>query len=77
MKEIENDIIKKYQYKGYVIYAKYCKKELCYEFYLQNEKYGIMNFMFGIPKSDMEFFKEIVLYDIENYIDNYKKDYED
>lgn len=77
MIEIENDIIKKYQYKDYVIYAKYNEKDLSYEYYLQNEEYGIIDFMFGIPKSDVDFFEEIVLYDVENYIDNYKKEFED
>lgn len=77
MKEIENDIIKKYSYKNYVVYVKWCKEELCYEFYLQNEEYGIIDLMFGIPASDMEDMQEIVLANIEDYIEIYKQDYED
>lgn len=80
MKEIENDIIKKYNYKNYVVYAKWCKEELCYEFYLQNEEYGIITLMFGIPASDMEDMEdmqEIVLANIEDYIEIYEQDYED
>jgi len=77
MKEIKNDIRKKYQYKDYVVYVKYNEEELTYEFYLQNEKYGIISLMFGIPKSDIEDIESIILANIEDYILTYKVDYED
>lgn len=77
MEEIKNDIRKKYQYKGYVIYIKWNYKELCYEFYLQNEKYGIIELMFGIPRSDINDLENIILANIDDYIKLYKEDYED
>ena len=80
MKEIKNDIIKKYQYKEYVVYVKETKS--CYEYYLQNEQYGVLTLMFGLPKSrninnDIENNIIIVYHNIENYIKTYKEEYED
>lgn len=77
MEEIKNDIRKKYEYKDYVVYVKWNYKELCYDFYLQNEKYGVISLMFGIPKSDIEDIESIILANIEDYILIYKIDYED
>lgn len=77
MEELKNDIRKKYKYKEYVVYVKWNFKNLYYEFYLQNEKYGIISLMFGIPKSDMEDMENIILANIEDYILTYKIDYED
>ena len=50
MKEIENDIIKKYSYKKYVVYVKETKNS--YDFYLQNEEYAVIDLMFGVDKED-------------------------
>lgn len=79
MKEIENDIIKKYEYKNYVVYVKYNEEELIYDYYLQNEKeqYGIISLMFGVPTSDIEDIEEIIESNIEEYIKLYQEDYED
>ena len=80
MKEIENDIIKKYQYKEYVVYVKETKS--CYEYYLQQEQYGVLTLMFGLPKNrdlenDIENNIIVVYHNIEDYIETYKEDYED
>lgn len=77
MKEIKNDIIKKYKYKEYVVYVKWNFKNLCYEFYLQNENYGIISLMFGIPKCDIKDMEEIIKNNLLDYIEIYKQDYED
>lgn len=77
MEEIKNDIRKKYKYKEYVVYVKWNYKELCYEFYLQNENYGVISLMFGISKSDIKDMENIILANIEDYILTYKIDYED
>ena len=80
MKEIKNDMIKKYQYKEYVIYVKDTKYG--YEYYLQNEKYGVLELMFGLPKNrdlenDIENDIIVVFHNLDNYIKNYKEQYED
>ena len=77
MKEIENDIIKKFSYKDYVIYIK--ETNGCYESYIQNEKYEVIDFMFGARKDTnyLEDYIELVQSDIEDYIEMYKQDYED
>lgn len=77
MIEIQNDIRKKYKYKDYVVYVKWNFKNLCYEFYLQNEEYGVISLMFGIPKSDIKDIENIILANIEDYIETYKEEYED
>ena len=77
MKEIKNDFRKKYLYKDYVVYVKWDMKTLCYEFYLQNEDYGVIMLMFGIPKSDMKDMEEIIKNNIEDYIRIYKEEYKD
>lgn len=77
MKEIKNDIRKKYKYKEYVVYVKWNFKNLCYEFYLQNENYGIISLMFGIPKCDIKDMEEIIKNNLLDYIKIYKQDYED
>ena len=77
MKEIKNGIRKKYKYKDYVVYVKWNFKDLCYEFYLQNENYGIISLMFGIPKCDIKDMEEIIKNNLLDYIEIYKQDYED
>ena len=79
MKEVKNDIIKKYEYKDYVVYVKVNEEDGFYDYYLQNEKeqYGIISLMFGVPTSDIENIEEIIENNIEDYIKLYKEDYED
>lgn len=72
IKEIKNDIIKKYQYKEYVVYVKETKS--CYEYYLQDEQYGVISLMFGLLKSDIEDMEEIIESNIEDYIESYKEE---
>ena len=77
MKEIENDIIKKYQYKDYVVYVKEVLDS--YECYLQKECYGIIDLMFGINKDDysLHAFEYLILANIEDYIKIYQQEIED
>lgn len=83
MKEIKNDIIKKYKYKDYVVYIKDVKEDSknyeSYEFYLQNEKYRVIILMFGVMKGDcsVKDFEDLIEANIEDYILIYKIDYED
>lgn len=74
MKELKNDIIKKYKYYDYVVYVK--DIDGCYEFYLQKEKDGIMNFMFGLLKKDQTLEQALIIvkYNIDEYIDIYKEE---
>ena len=77
MKEIKNDIIKKYSYKDYVVYVK--NYDDSYECYLQKESIGIMYFMFGLLKEyhDLETIKQTIKGNIEDYIVDYKEEFED
>ena len=75
MEEIKNDIIKKYVYKNYVIYEK--ETEDSFEYYIQNEKYGVISLMFGLTKEDKEQNLIVVYNNLEDYIKDYKQDYED
>lgn len=77
MKEIENDIIKKYSYKDYVVYVKEVLDS--YEFYLQKESYGVIDLMFGVMKEDysLKEMEDLIESNIEDYIKIYKQDYED
>lgn len=76
MKEVKNDIIKKLSYKDYVVYIKEQNGEL--ECYLQNERYAVVNFMFGIYKKEntIKDFIDMIENNIEDYIEIYKQDYE-
>lgn len=75
MKEVKNDIIKKLVYKDYVVYIK--ETNDCYESYLQNEKYGIIDFMFGVKKDAncLKDYIKLVNSNINDYIDLYKEKY--
>ena len=76
MKELENDIIKKYSYKDYVVYVK--TYDNSYECYLQKESYGNVYFMFGLLKEyqDLETIEQTIIGNIEEYIEFYKEEYE-
>lgn len=76
MKEIENDIIKKYSYKDYVVYVKEVLES--YEFYLQKESYGVIDLMFGVMKEDcsLKEMEDLIKSNIKEYIEIYKQDYE-
>lgn len=78
MVETKSDFIKQFIYKKDINYVIYVKDTITtYEFYLQNEDYGIIMLMFGIPKSDIEDMGEIIKSNIENYIELYQEQYED
>lgn len=76
MKELENDIIKKFSYEDYVVYIK--DYESSWECYLQKESIGIMYFMFGLLKEyhELETMKQTIKDNIEDYIIDYKKEFE-
>lgn len=77
MEEIKNDFIKKYSYKDYVVYIKETKNS--YEYYLQNEIYGIIELMFGVDKKQttLEELLQIVVDNIDIDIEYYKRENED
>lgn len=80
MLECKNDFIKKYKYDKYEDYVIYIKETShCYEYYLQNEKYGIIALMFGVNKEEttLEDFMQIIVDIIGMDIKYYKKEYED
>lgn len=86
MKEIKNKVIKMFEYKDYYIYIMEDKieKGTYYGCYLQNKQYGIISLMFGLPKDKMVLGKytlrpliEVIENHLEEYIEMYKKDYED
>jgi coproporphyrinogen III oxidase len=77
MKEIKNDIIKKYQYEDYVIYIKDVKSY--YDVFLQNEKNGIIGLLFGVFKSDIKDIKDlekIIESNMDDYMIYYVEHYE-
>lgn len=76
MKEVKNDIIKKYDFLEYNIYIKDCGDS--YNCYLQNKHYGIIMLMFGIAKSDSDLkqLEQMIENNLNEYIELYKEDYE-
>lgn len=76
MKELENDIIKKYSYEDYVVYIK--ENAYIYECYLQNENYGIMHCMFGLSKEEVNLAKltDIISNNLKQEIEYYKQEFE-
>lgn len=78
MVETKSDIIRQFIYRKNINYIVYVKDTIStYEFYLQNEEYGVISLMFGIPKSDIKDIEEIIESNIENYIELYQEEYED
>ena len=78
MIEFKNDFIKKFEYGDYLVYIKECSSH--YESYLQHKEYGVLQLMWGIDKAKnitLEEYIEIVNNNLEEYIESYKKDYED
>lgn len=77
MKEIKNDVIKKYQYKDYYIYI--IETDEAYEYYLKHKDYGIIALIFGLMKKQNSFedFMDIVGKNIECDIEYYRQTYED
>lgn len=77
MKEVKNDIIKKYEYKNYYIYIK--ETEESFEYYLQHKDYAVMYMMYGTDKeeSTLKELLTICMYNIDNDIMFYKNEYED
>lgn len=76
MKEIKNDIRKKYQYEDYFIYIKETKDS--YEYYLQHKDYCIIDMMYGIDKKTntiddlLAIIKNNIMYDIDFYKNRYE-----
>lgn len=77
MKELENDIIKKYSYEDYVVYIK--ENLNVYECYLQNENYGTINCMFGLSKEQVNLKQliDIINDNLQQEIEYYKQEFED
>lgn len=81
MKEIKDiKLLKVYKIKeNYFLYVFENDFEKAFEFYISNEKYGIMQQIFGILKnyanSNIDYWLEN--FDFAKYIDTYKKDFED
>lgn len=77
MKEIKNDVIKKYQYKDYCVYI--IETDEAYEYYLKNKEYGVIALIFGLLKEKNTYkdFMTIVRNNIDSDIEYYKLTYED
>lgn len=76
MKELENDIIKKYSYEDYVVYIK--ENTNIYECYLQNENYGFIHCMFGLSKEQvsLEQLMDVINDNLKQEIEYYKQEFE-
>lgn len=76
VKEVKNDIRYKYQYGDYNIYVKVDNQNYCH-FYLENNLYGVVMFMFAVIDDEKIF--DICLSDnvVNEYIDIYRTMYED
>jgi hypothetical protein len=80
MKEIENNVIKKYEYKQgvntYYIYV--IENDSMYEFYLQNKDYGVMTLMYGLMKEKgIDNCITILEEHLLDFINDYKEEHED
>lgn len=80
MKEIENNVIKKYEYivgnDTYYIYV--INNETFYEFYLQNKDYGVMTLMYGLRKdTGIDNCIAIIEEHLLDFINDYKEEHED
>lgn len=80
MKEIENNVIKKYKYivgsDTYYIYV--IENDSMYDFYLQNKDYGVMTLMYGLMKEKgIDFCINIIEEHILDFINDYKEEHED
>ena len=77
MKEIKNNVIKKFQLEDYYIYI--MENEDSWEYYLQHKDYGIIALIFGLMKKENSFedFMDIVGKNIECDIEYYRQTYED
>ena len=47
------------------------------EIWLSNKNYGIKTLMFGVSKLDKQCLKDIIMANIETYIQSYREEYED
>lgn len=77
IKEIENDITRKYQYGNYYIYIK--ENDKCYKAYLQHKDYAIIYLMFGVDKAELDYSKfiDVIEDNLMQHIKFYKEEYED
>ena len=81
MKEVKNDVIKKFEYNvnndTYFIYI--VETKYGYGCYLQNNDYGVISLMFGLPKeqNNLEETIEIVRNNLGDEIEIYKREYEE
>lgn len=77
MKEVKNDIIKKYKYKKYAIYIK--EVENNYECYFQNEVYCEIGYMYCVSKEEYNLKQtiELIKENFDEWVKLYKFQYED
>ena len=77
MKEVRNEFIKQFVYGDYIIYIK--EDSVSYEGYLQNELYGVISLMIGVPKKQntLNELIELIENNLQSYINDYKENYED
>lgn len=77
MKEVRNEFIKQFVYGDYIIYIK--EDSISYEGYLQNELYGVISLMIGVPKKQntLNELIELIENNLQSYINDYKENYED
>lgn len=77
MKEVRNEFIKQFIYGDYIIYIK--EDSISYEGYLQNEIYGVISLMIGVPKKQntLDELIELIENNLQSYINDYKENYED
>lgn len=75
MKKYQKEIIVYELSNGFVVERE--RKENCIEFYISHKKYGIKSLMFGLCDKDEIEAEEMMLSELESYIDNYKEEFFD
>lgn len=67
--------VNNYEYNNYLVY--YMEIEDSYEVWLRNKNYGVMMFLFGVPKEQQTLEELVNNYIIDDYIKEYQEEYED
>lgn len=63
-----------YEYNNYLVY--YMENEDNYEVWLRNKNYGVMMFLYGVPKKQQTLEELVNNYIIDEYIQEYQEEYE-
>ena len=69
--------VNNYEYNNYLVYFMENNELNSYELYLQNKFYGTLMFLYGVCKDDILLEDFMNNYNLDEYIQEYQKEYED